>query len=92
MNEVDDPTELDAAKRLGVTNEALGGDWFSGYSPRNGLFGIPEGPWCHWVHLARLILAHDLTRTQMPEFHQEYDAPHIHSEHHPACEYAETDR
>lgn len=80
----DETTYIGAAKRLAVERGGLT-DWFVGVSPRNGFGALAEGYWCHWVHLARLILAHDLTRERMPEFHVGYEGPSIYAEHHPAC-------
>lgn len=79
---------IDAGKRCGMTKSDFLDDWFVSYSPRNSNNNA-EGPWCHWVHLARLILAHPLTAEQMPEHHSEYEGPSIYSEHHPDCSEVE---
>lgn len=77
---------IGAGKRLGVQEPMwMGGDWFTSWSPRNGNNNA-EGPWCQWVHLARLILADERTGAHMPEFFLPYDdAPHLYDEHHPQC-------
>lgn len=80
---------IGAGKRLGVQMPVwMGGDWFTSWSPRNSNSNA-EGPWCQWVHLARLILSDERTREHMPEFHLEYPDPeHLYDGHHPRCRKA----
>jgi hypothetical protein len=82
-------SDIHAAKRLGVEDGAIGDGrhgWWVSHSPRNGN-SCAEGQWCQWVHLARLILAHDRTREFMPDHHQPYpDPPRLYDECHPDCE------
>jgi hypothetical protein len=75
-----------AGKRLAIVGGSLGEHWFHSYSPRNGN-DFAEGQWCQWVHLARLILADERTKRDMPTHYREYDAPHLYDEAHPDCEY-----
>lgn len=76
---------IQAAKRLGVTQSEWLPDWYASWSPRNSS-DCAEGQWCHWVHLARLILADERTAREMPAHHQPYpDAPDIDSGCHPDC-------
>lgn len=76
---------VQAAKRLGVTVGNLGPDWYVSWSPRNSSDSA-EGQWCHWVHLARLILADERTQREMPAHHQPYpDAPSLYGSCHPDC-------
>lgn len=74
---------IKAAKRLAIEEGGMD-DWWCSHSPRNGNSNA-EGLWCHWVHLARMILADEKTRQQMPEHYREYAAPHVYDEHHPDC-------
>ena len=73
-----------AGKRLAITQEGWDGWWVS-HSPRNGNSNA-EGQWCQWVHLARMILADEKTKSQMPAHYREYEAPpHLYDEPHPDC-------
>ena len=83
-------TQIHAAKRLACESSEWLGDgghsWWISHSPRNDNMNA-EGQWCQWVHLARLILAHDLTKQFMPGHHQPYpDPPDLYSGCHPDCE------
>lgn len=81
---------IQSAKRLGVTVGNLGPDWYASWSPRNSS-DCAEGLWCHWVHLARLILADERTRREMPAHYQPYpDAPYVDSGCHPDCTTTDT--
>ena len=74
-----------AGKRLAVEETEWMDDWFVSASPRNGN-SHAEGQWCQWVHLARLILAHERTAEQMPDFAMAYDdPPYLYDGQHPAC-------
>lgn len=78
-----------AGKRLAIHQEGWEG-WWTSYSPRNGNNNA-EGQWCQWVHLARLILADERTRKEMPKHYQAYDAqPHLYDEPHPDCLYCKS--
>lgn len=93
MSEWEEVPVIGAGKRLGVQNPAwMGDDWFTSWSPRNDNNNA-EGQWCQWVHLARLVLADERTRAQMPDFFVEYpDPPDIYDDHHPACRITEGDK
>lgn len=79
-----DDTTISGGKRCGIeTSDWLDG-WWAAWSPRNANM-TAEGPWCHWVHLARKILAHPRTKAEMPDHFVPYDAPHVYDEHHPDC-------
>lgn len=74
-----------AAKRLAVEESDWLPDWYVSASPRNSN-SHAEGLWCHWVHMARLILADERTAAQMPIHYMPYDpAPRVYDEHHPDC-------
>lgn len=46
-----------------VAMESLdGGEWYLGYSPRNGHHASVEGPWEDWVALAKKIIEEDEKR------------------------------
>lgn len=76
---------VQAGKRLGVEESEWIDDFYVSHSPRNSNSNA-EGPWCQWVHLARLILAHPLTAEHIPSLAVEYpDAPDLYSEAHPDC-------
>lgn len=83
----EEPFALVAGKRCAIEHATAipDWDWYVSWSPRNDSPNA-EGPWCHWVHLARLILADPRTLEQMPEHHRPYeDPPDVYSGHHPDC-------
>ena len=64
------PSMPSGGKRLALDHSSgLGGDWFVGWSPRNGYNASVEGPWDHWVALALGILQHPATALVRPEAH-----------------------
>ena len=74
-----------AGKRLAIEESSWIPGWYVGASPRNGN-EFDEGQWCQWVHLARLILAHDLTQRYVPSEHRLYpDPPYLYDGCHPDC-------
>ena len=75
---------ISAGKRLGIESSEWLPGWFTSWSPRNGNMNA-EGQWCQWVVLARMILAHELTKEQMPEFHMEFEDPCLYDAPHPDC-------
>lgn len=75
---------ISAGKRLAIEESEWLSDWYVSASPRNGNANA-EGMWCQWVHLARLILADERTKAQMPTHFLPYEGPHLYSEHHPDC-------
>ncbi len=52
------PEHLQGEKRLGIQRSAWLPGWFVPWSPRNDNQNA-EGPWSHWVQLAREIIAAD---------------------------------
>lgn len=84
--EMADGLLLNGGKRCGIQqSEWLGPDWFTSWSPRNDNTNA-EGMWCHWVHLARRILAHPLTEVEMPDHFVPYDPGESHyDDHHRDC-------
>lgn len=61
--------EVDSSgKRCGVQHDPWMGDWFTSWSPRNDNSNA-EGPWEHWVDLARRILQDPMTAIVRPDAH-----------------------
>ena len=52
------PEHLQGEKRLGIQRSAWLPGWFVPWSPRNDNQNS-EGPWSHWVELAKAIIAAD---------------------------------